>query len=551
MYFTMARSRFRAMHNHKSFIRLQPAIPLCLCGLLVALAGCLIGPRYNVPAPTEAGIEGVPAGYKENPANFKGGGGWKVAQPSDAMLRGQWWRIFRDPELNALEDSLEINNQNIKEYFQNFMEARALVGEANSELYPTLTASASYLRSFSGGSRGSSGGITTSGAGTTAGAASGVSSAVSSAAGLALSAAPMTSIMTSLNLSWEPDLWGRIRNEVRAAQYNAQISAADLETERLTEESSLAVYFFELRGQDALVKLYNDTIEAYKKALAYTKAQYSTGITDQIGVVEATNTLQNAEATAINLGVLRAQYEHAIAVLVGKIPSNFAMGNKDLTATPPPVPIGLPSQLLERRPDVAASERAMAAANAQIGMAEAAYFPTVTLSGEGGFESSKFPNLFNYNNRSWSLGPSVSETIFDAGLRTATVHQYIATYNSDLAAYRQSVLTAFQQVEDYLAQVRVLSRQLLVQRDAVKSAQEYVKLETGRYQTGIDPYVDVVTAETTLLTDQQSAIDVQTQEMTGAVQLIEALGGGWDKSQLPNPHQVAKWPSRSETAIQQ
>jgi NodT family efflux transporter outer membrane factor (OMF) lipoprotein len=520
---------------------------ISLCALLTLLAGCLIGPRYRVPAPTEAGMEGLPAGYKENPARFKGGDGWKVAQPSDAMLRGAWWRIFRDPELDSLEESLEINNQNIKEYFENFMEARALVGEANSQLYPTLTANASYLRSFSGGRSGGSSSVSS----VTSAAASGLASGVSSATGFTTAATPITSIMTSLNLSWEPDLWGRIRNEVRAAQYNAQVSAADLENERLTEESSLAVYFFELRGQDALEKLYNDTIEAYKKSLEYTKAQYETGITDQIAVFEATNTLQNAEATATNLGVLRAQYEHAIAVLVGRVPSNFSMGTKYLTATPPPVPVGLPSQLLERRPDVAASERAMAAANAQIGMAEAAYFPTVTLGGEGGFTSGKFGNLFDYNNRSWSIGPSVSETIFDAGLRTATVHQYTATYNSDLAAYRQNVLTAFQQVEDYLAQVRILSRQLIIQRDAVKSAEEYVRLEMSRYQTGIDPYVDVVTAQTTLLTDQQTAIDVQIQEMTGAVQLIEALGGGWDRSQLPNPHQVAKWPSRAESAIQQ
>jgi NodT family efflux transporter outer membrane factor (OMF) lipoprotein len=466
-----------------------------------------------MPWPT-ADTQALPAGYKENPMRFKTGGGWKIAQPGDAMLRGPWWKIFGDRDLDALEDSLEINNQNIKEYFQNFMEARALVGEANAQLYPTLTANASYTRS-------------------------GIAPAM-----------PATAIMTALNLSWEPDLWGRVRNEVLAAQYNAQVSAADLENERLTEQASLAVYFFELRGQDELEKLYYDTIEADKKALDYTKGQYATGITDKIAVVEATNTLQNAEATATNLGVLRAQYEHAIAVLVGKVASNFSMPTKVLNATPPPIPIGLPSQLLERRPDVAASERAMAAANAQIGMAEAAYFPTVTLGGQGGFTSNMFNNLFDENNHEWSVGPSVSETIFDAGLRTATVHQYVATYNSDLAAYRQTVLTAFQQVEDYLAQVRILSKQLLQQRDAVQSAQQYLTLEMGRYQTGIDPYVDVVTAQTTLLTDQQTAIEVQIQEMTGAVQLIEALGGGWDKSQLPTPSQVAKWPSRSDTAIQ-
>jgi NodT family efflux transporter outer membrane factor (OMF) lipoprotein len=470
-------------------------------------------------------VEPIPAGYKENPARFKNGDAWKVAQPSDATLRGKWWKIFRDPELDSLEDALEINNQNIKEYFQNFMEARALVGEANSELYPSLTANASYARSFTPRNP-------------------------SSAFASAVATNPITSIMTALDLSWEPDLWGRVRNQVFAAQYNAQVSAADLENERLTEESSLAVYYFELRGQDALVKLYSDTVDAYKRALAYTKSQYETGITDQIGVVEATNTLQNAEATETNLGVLRAQYEHAIAVLTGRVASNFSLPTMSLTATPPPVPVGLPSQLLERRPDVAAAERAMAAANAQIGMAEAAYFPTVTLGANGGFQSNRFNDLFDYNNRDWSLGPSVSETIFDAGLRTATVHQYVATYNADLATYRQTVLTAFQQVEDYLAQVRILSKQLLLQHDAVQSAEQYLTLENGRYQTGIDPYVDVVTAETTLLTDQQTAIDVQIQEMTGAVQLIEALGGGWDKSQLPSPHDVAKWPSRSETAIQ-
>jgi NodT family efflux transporter outer membrane factor (OMF) lipoprotein len=480
----------------------------------IALAGCLIGPRYRIPAPA-ADAQPLPAGYKENPSHFNGGGNWKVAQPRDAMLRGQWWRIFHDPDLNALEDSLAINNQNIKEFFQNFMEARALVGEANSQLYPTLTADASYTRSYTSPAPN-----------------------------------PITSIMTALNLTWEPDIWGRIRNQVRAAQYSAQVSAADLENERLTEQSSLAVFYFELQGQDALEKLYYDTIEADKKSLAYAESQYQTGITDKIAVVEATNTVQSAEATATNLGVLRAQYEHAIAVLTGRIASNFSVPTRILTATPPPIPVGLPSQLLERRPDVAAAERQMAAANAQIGMAEAAYFPTVTLNGQGGFQSNMFNNLFDYHNRNWSVGPGVSETVFDAGLRAATVRQYVATYNSDLAAYRQTVLTAFQQVEDYLAQVRILSNQLVQERDAVQSAQENLKLEFGRYQTGIDPYVDVVTAETTLLTDQQTAIDVQIQEMTGAVQLIEALGGGWDKSQLPTPSQVSKWPNRAETAIQ-
>jgi NodT family efflux transporter outer membrane factor (OMF) lipoprotein len=541
----------RFFRRHRLLLRHTTCLTLALA--LPFVTGCLIGPRYRVPNGT-VNMEPFPAGYKENPDRFKGSG-WKVAQPSDAMLRGQWWKIFRDPELNQLEDSLEINNQNIKEYFENFMEARALVGEANAQLYPTITANASYIRSGGGGGGRSSGGTSTTSSqtSTTTNSSSTGGSSVMSSAGSAVSAAsgPVTSIMTALNLTWEPDLWGRIRNEVRAAQYNAQVSAADLENERLTEQSTLAVYYFELCGQDALQKLYNDTIEADRRALAYAKAQYDTGITDQIAVVEATNTLQNAQATATNLGVLRAQYEHAIAVLVGRVASNFSLPVRPLAATPPVVPVGLPSQLIERRPDVAATERAMAAANAQIGMAEAAYFPTVTLSTESGFQSNAFNNLFDSNNHNWSIGPSASETIFDAGLRTATVHQYVATYNSDLAAYRESVLTAFQQVEDYLAQVRILSNQLFIQRSAVESAQQYLKLEMGRYQTGIDPYVDVVTAQTTLLSDQQTAINVEVQEMTGSVQLIEALGGGWDKSDLPNPHMVAKWPRRSETQMNQ
>jgi NodT family efflux transporter outer membrane factor (OMF) lipoprotein len=394
------------------------------------------------------------------------------------------------------------------------MEARALVAEASAQLYPTLTANASYTRSGTG------------------------------------STIPLTAILTTLEASWEPDLWGKVRNAVRSAQYTAQLDAADLENERLSEQASLATFLFEIRGQDALIQLFKDTIVADQKALDYNRAQYDTGITDQISVVEAENTLQNAQASATNLGVARAQFEHAIAVLVGRVASNFSIPVKVLNSAPPAIPIGVPSQLLERRPDVAASERLMASANAQIGVAYAAYYPALTLSGETGFLSSKFSTLFNASNHTWSIGPSVSETVFDAGLRTATVHQNVATYNADLAAYRQNVLTAFQQVEDALAQVRILSKQLIQQRQAEQSAQQFLKLEMGRYQTGIDPYVNVVTAQTTLLTDQQAVITVQEEQMTGAVALIKALGGGWDISQLPTPSQVAKRPSSAETAIQ-
>ena len=461
----------------------------------------MVGPRYRKPSATP---ETLPSAYQETPSKYKGSGDWKVAQPSDAMLRGAWWKIFKDPELNALEDKLEINNQNIKQYFENFLQARALIGEINAQFYPTVTANGSYTRSRV-------------------------------PPGL-----PAVAVMSALDLSWEPDIWGKVRSAVLQAQYNAQLSAADLENERLSEQASLAIYFFQLRGQDALQKLYDDTIAQDQMALDYTTAQYQTGITDQIAVVEATNTLQNAKAAATNLGVARAQYEHAIAVLVGNVASTFSLRIQPLRISPPPIPVGLPSQLLERRPDVAASERSMAAANAQIGVAVAAFYPNLTLSAEGGFESSAIQHLFDWPSRFWSVGSSVSETIFDAGLRRATVNQYIATYNADVASYRQTVLTAFQQVEDYLAAVRILSKQIQQQELAVQSANKYVELETGRYETGIDPYVDVVTAQTTLLSDQQSLATLHIQQMTASVELIQALGGGWDASQLPTPADVSK-----------
>jgi len=504
---------------------------ICLCALFFSVAGCAVGPKYKEPAAT---TEALPGAYKESPTQFKDGIGWKVARPEDAMLRGKWWTIFKDPELNALEDQLTINNQNIKVFFENFMAARAIIAQAASQFYPTVTANASYTRSGGGSKSGGSSAAARSGAST----------------GTAAAATPITAIMASLSMTWEPDLWGKVRNAVRQAQYNAQVSNADMENERLTEQASLAVFFFELRGQDALQKLYNDTVAADKKALDYAKAQYDTGIGDQISVVEAENTLQNVQAVATGLGIARAQYAHAIAMLIGKNPSSFSIPVRPLKASPPPIPIGVPSELVQRRPDIAAAERTMAAANAQIGVEYSAYFPALTLGAQNGFDGSKFSNLFSAANHFWSAGPSISETIYDAGLRSATVKQYIATYNADLYSYRQTVLTAFQQVEDYLAQVRISSRQVIQQRQAEQSAQKFLKLEMARYETGIDPYVDVVTAQTTLLTDQQTVITLEVQQMTGAVQLIEALGGGWDRSQLPSPVEVSKAAPKAETTIQ-
>ncbi len=501
--------------------------------LSCVLTGCMVGPKYHAPA-TQA-----PPDYKESPANVPqksaappattstdptlgGLGGWTVAKPQDASLRGKWWEIYGDPELNALEEQLNINNQNIKQFFENFMAARAIVRQAHAQLFPTVSIAPSGSRSRS------SSNATTAGSGTTS-----------------------TLLDLPAAVSWEPDLWGKIRNTVRQAQYSAQISAADLENERLTEQASLATFFFQLRGQDALQQILDATVAADQKSLDLARVQYETGLSDQIAVVQAQSTLQSAQSQATNLGVSRSQYEHAIATLIGKTASDFSIPVKPLLTTPPSIPVGLPSQLLERRPDIAAAERAMAAANAQIGIAYAAYYPNLSLSATGGFESSTWKHLLDWPSRVWSIGPSVSETVFDAGLRRATVQQYVATYNANLAGYRQTVLIAFQQVEDALAALRILTQQIQQQHQAVESARVALDLETKRYQAGLDPYIDVVIEQNTLLAAQQILAQIEIQRVIASVQLIEALGGGWDSSRLPTPQQVSAKPEKADTVLQQ
>jgi NodT family efflux transporter outer membrane factor (OMF) lipoprotein len=406
------------------------------------------------------------------------------------------------------------------------MEARALVREARSQYFPTVTVGPSYTRSKNSGTL-NSGAISNT--------QSGKQSQVFSLPG---------------EVSWEPDFWDKVRNTVRAGQYNAQASAADLELERLTEQAALAEYFFEIRGQDALQQILDAEVDADKKSLADEQGRYDTGVDDQISLVQAQTTLATAQSAAINNHLARAQYEHAIAMLTGKQASDFSIPVTPKTTAPPPIPIGLPSQLLERRPDVAAAERTMAAANAQIGVAYAAYYPTFTISASGGQESSTIGKLLNAASRVWSIGPSASETVFDGGLRRATVNQYIATYNGDLAAYRQSVLNAVQQVEDSLAAVRIYSEQIQRQREAVEHAETYLKLEQTRYDTGIDPYIDLASAQVTMYSNQQELASLQIEQMTASVQLIQALGGGWDRTQLPTPAQITAKPSHADTTIQ-
>jgi NodT family efflux transporter outer membrane factor (OMF) lipoprotein len=511
--------RMKNRRNHPG------ALTSVLTCALALSTGCTVGPKYHPPSiPTPApAYKEAPQATTTTPAN-PDDGTWLPAQPSDAKIRGDWWAIFNQPELNDLESQLNINNQNIKLYFENFMEARALVREARAQYFPTVSIGPSYNRARSSGSLGSNASVANPG-----------------------KESQIYSL--PLDVSWTPDLFGRIRNQVHAAQYSAQVSAADLENERLIEQADLAEYYFEIRGQDALIQLYTQTVAAYQKSLDLTQAQYDTGIGDQLSVVEAQSTLRSAQSSLTNLGILRAQYQHAIAVLIGKSASDFSLPSIPITMAPPPIPIGMPSLLLQRRPDVAAAERTMASANANLGVAYTAFFPTLTLSASGGFESSLFKHIADWPSRFWSVGPSFSQPIFNAAL-SAELHQYVAIYNADVASYRQTVLTAFQQVEDYLAETRIYSQQIQQQRLAVESAQTALNLEMGRYQTGIDPYIDVVTLQNTLFSNQQTLTSLQINEMTGAVQLVEALGGGWDTAQLPTPSQVTAAPSKADSTIQ-
>jgi NodT family efflux transporter outer membrane factor (OMF) lipoprotein len=474
-----------------------------------SLAGCNVGPTYHTPTVQ------TPAAYKEvTPENAKYIDNWKVAQPSDQVIRGDWWEIFNDPELNQLEERANKSNQSVASAAASFLAARALVKQARSQLFPTVTTSPSITRSRQPNLQGfaTSGGTGKGGSG-------------------------MPIILTDYDLpfdaTWVPDLWGKIRNTIRSSAYGAQASAADLANTRLTIQAEVAVDYFELRSEDALKQLLDSTVEAYKQSLDLTQALFETGIDSDESVAQAETQLETAEAQDTGVGVLRAQYEHAIAMLVGEPASTFSIPVKALNATPPPIPFGVPSELLERRPDIAASERLVAQANAQIGIARAAYFPTLTLTASGGLQSSSITSWLSWPSRFWSVGPSLAETIFDAGLRKATVEQYRAQYDETVANYRQTVLAAFQQVEDNLAALRVLSDEIKQQVIAINSSQRYLNLATDRYRLGIDPYLNVISAQTTLLGNQQTLVNLQMQQITDSVQLVEALGGGWTRAQIP------------------
>ena len=501
----------------------------CCAACAMALAACRVGPKYHVPS---APVPAAPA-YKEAapPAYQKAygevAGTWHPAKPSDAMLKGKWWEIFGEPELNGLEEQLNINNQNIAQFFQNFMAARALVREARAAYFPVITVTPSANVSRAGGGSVGSTVATTPGTGT----------ATSTTVGGAGSRI-FTNFTLPFEASWAPDVFGRVQNQVREARYAAQVSAADLENERLLEQASLAVYYFELRGQDWLQDIYNKTIEADRETLKLTQTLVATGVDSPQALAQAELALREAEAQGAGVGTNRAIFEHAIATLIGKPASDFSLPVKSLTARAPAIPIGMPSELLERRPDIAAAERTMAEANAAIGVEYAAYYPSFNLTASGGFTASKLSTLFSLPSLFWSVGSSAQEIIFNGGLRGATIAQLKANYNADVALYRQTVLTAFQQVEDYLATVRITSTQIVLQEQAVKSAEVYLQMAVTRFRAGIDPYLNVLTAQVALLSDQEALVGMRVSEMVGAVNLIQSLGGGWDRTQLPSAKDV-------------
>jgi NodT family efflux transporter outer membrane factor (OMF) lipoprotein len=476
--------------------------------LAILAGGCNVGPAYHKPDVT------TPPAYKEiTPDTSTEAGIWKQAQPSDASIRGKWWEVYNDPELNSLEDKVDISNQNVAAAFANFLAARAIVKEARSQYFPTLTV----------------------GAGVTAGRPSSNVSSGSSSSGSSKPAGTEAEFSLPFDATWTPDLFGRIRNTVRAAQYGAQADAADLENVQLMAHADLAIDYFQLRGQDGLKKLFDDTVAAYAESLRLNQVLYNTGIQNEEAVAQAETQLDTAKSEDINLAILRAQYEHAIAVLIGQPASSFSIPVGLQELAPPSIPVGLPSALLERRPDIAASERLVAQANSQIGVVRAAYFPNLTITASAGFQSTSIGNLLAWPSRFWSVGPTISETVFDGGLRHATVQQYVAQYQESVANYRETVLTAFQQVEDNLASLRILTQEILQQDDAVAAAQNDLSIAQNRFKLGLDPYLNVITAQTALFTNQQTAVDLRIQAMNSNVQLIEALGGGWNTTQLPAP----------------
>jgi NodT family efflux transporter outer membrane factor (OMF) lipoprotein len=495
-------------HSARMKAQVLKRIPGSTCVLSVLLvAGCTVGPNYKRPAAP------VPPIYKEV-------GDWKPAQPNDQNLGGNWWEIFQDSQLNDLEAQVNVSNQNLKAAEAQYTQARAVLRYNRAAYYPTITGGASATRNRISNHR---------------------------PASIVANGITYNDYQIPLQLSYEVDVWGRVRRTVESYRDQAQASAADLATVNLSMHAELATDYFQARTLDAEEQLLNSTVTQYEQALALIQSRFSGGIASDLEVQQAETQLETTRAQAIDVGVARAQYEHAVAILIGKPPAEFSLPALPLTASPPPIPAGLPSELLERRPDIAAAERLMASANAQIGVAKAAYYPTINLGATGGFESGVITTLISGPSILWSAGGSAVLPLFDAGRRRATEDQAIAAYDQTVANYRETVLTGFQQVEDNVAALRILEHEAQVQEKAVVAAQKYLELANTRYVGGVTSYLEVTTAQSAALSDEVTAVTILGRRMVAAVTLVQALGGGWNSSELPQrPECCGKLTSNSK-----
>lgn len=477
-------------------------IALLLLLLVITLMGCIVGPKYAKPStPT-------PTAYKEQPpASYQGASQWQPANPADQASRGNWWEIFGDPELNGLEEQIATSNQELKEFEARIREARAAIRFNRASQFPTISTapSAAYTKS----------------------------SDYSPSFPSKISEASTGYFVLPFDLSYEVDLWGRVRRSVAAAREEAQATAGDYEAAKLSLEAELAMDYFELRSADAQKRLLDDTVKAYLDDVQLTTHRFKGGVAPRSDVAQAQTQLDTTLVQDTDITVQRAQFEHAIAVLIGRPPADFSLAAVPLKTQPPQIPVGFPSELLQRRPDIAAAERRMAEANQQIGIAKAAYFPTVTLDGTVGFAGTHASNVFTWPAGFWAFGPTAAETLFDAGRRRATSESARANYDVTVATYRQTSLTAFQEVEDNLAALRILENEAQQQNQAVASAKDTLHLFTNRYKGGVDTYLQVITAQTTELANERNAIDILRRRMDASVLLVKALGGGWNASQLP------------------
>jgi NodT family efflux transporter outer membrane factor (OMF) lipoprotein len=462
----------------------------------LAASGCMVGPDYKKPDAPES-------------AAFKELRGWKHSQPRDGIDKGAWWSVYHDPELDRLERMVEVSNQTVKQFEAQYRNAVAQVGTARAGLFPTATLTGSATRGTIGSSGGGSGGR-----------------------------GPSTIYSVEGAVSWDLDVWGRVRRQIESNVAGAQVSAADLANAKLSAQATLATDYFDLRAEDSLEQLLRETVDAYQRALDITKNQYRAGTSSSADYVTALAQLQSTQAQLVGVGVQRQMYEHAIAILTGHAPSELTIKPGRLATAVPVLPAGLPSALLERRPDIAAAERQMQQENALIGVQIAAYYPDISLSALGGFEGAPLSRLFSVANRVWSLGATGTETVFSGGARPAAVEAARATYDQYVAVYRQTVLTAFQQVEDALSSLRILEQQAAAEDIAVKSTQKAVDVIFNEYRAGTVAYTSVITEQALLLGDQQTALSVRQSRLVASVALVEALGGGWSASELPSTQTV-------------